>query len=81
MSPRGMLEPYKEEPVEVLEVSCFSDEEGFIVCKGLRVSKDVAPPGTYVIAIKDASGGSPEAVLSVVGAAESLLIPIDIVQE
>jgi len=71
-----MLEPYKEEPVEVLEVSCISDEEGFIVCKGLRVSKDVAPPGTYVIAIKDAS---PEAVLSVVEAAESLLIPIDII--
>lgn len=79
LSPRPMLKPPDEgfsECEQISELVCASDEQGFIMCKGLTVMTTNVQPGQYVLVCTDAS---PEAVTSVVGEAGQLLIPVDII--
>lgn len=83
LSPRPLLQPVdrsslKPSPrTKVESVLVESDEQGFIMCKGLRAPREDVGPGKYVLVCTDAS---PDGVTSVVHVADPMHIPLDITE-
>jgi len=78
-SPRSLLaapDAPGEERKEVAQLISKSDTNGFIMFKGAGMRTKDVPPGEYVLVCSDAS---PEAITSVAGTAENLLIPLNII--